>query len=83
MDLSNRKWTELWPEGAPLATGVSDEDVPAIKAYLVQGQGRGAVIVCPGGSYGMRADHEGEPHESETSVKQRRSPAFPSLMTSV
>jgi acetyl esterase/lipase len=61
MDLNNRKWTELWPEGAPLATGVSDEDVPAIKAYLVQGQGRGAVIVCPGGSYGMRADHEGEP----------------------
>jgi acetyl esterase/lipase len=57
----NRKWIELWPEGAPLANGVSDEDVPAIMAYPVQGQRRGAVIVCPGGGYGMRADHEGEP----------------------
>ena len=52
---------ELWPEGAPLAAGNSDEDRPAITPFLVEGGSKGAVIVCPGGGYGMRADHEGEP----------------------
>jgi acetyl esterase/lipase len=28
---------------------------------LVEGGGKGAVIVCPGGGYGGRAHHEGEP----------------------
>ncbi|TFE28591.1 alpha/beta hydrolase [Cohnella luojiensis] len=58
---NNREWIELWPDGAPWAQGNKDEDIPAIRSYLVQGEGRGAVIVCPGGGYGMRADHEGEP----------------------
>jgi acetyl esterase/lipase len=52
---------ELWPEGAPWAQGNTDEDIPAIMPYPVGELGRGAVIVCPGGGYGMRADHEGEP----------------------
>ncbi|UVI28530.1 alpha/beta hydrolase [Paenibacillus spongiae] len=52
---------ELWPEGAPFAEGAGDEDRPAITPYLAQSGGPGAVIVCPGGGYGMRADHEGEP----------------------
>ncbi len=56
-----RDWIELWPEGAPLSVGIGDEDKPAIQAYPVKGDGRGAVIVCPGGGYGGRADHEGEP----------------------
>ncbi|QHT62356.1 alpha/beta hydrolase [Paenibacillus lycopersici] len=51
---------ELWPEGAPHAAGTTDEDRPALTPYLVDGS-RGAVIVFPGGGYGMRADHEGEP----------------------
>jgi len=51
----------LWPEGAPLATGETDEDRPAITPYLVEGEGNAAFVVCPGGGYGMRADHEGEP----------------------
>ncbi|SFS56393.1 alpha/beta hydrolase [Paenibacillus sp. BC26] len=51
---------ELWPEGAPLATGTTDEDRPALTPYLVEGS-ESVVIVCPGGGYGMRADHEGEP----------------------
>ncbi|MFD0712346.1 alpha/beta hydrolase [Paenibacillus sp. GCM10027626] len=55
------EWIELWPEGAPLAQGNDDEDRPAITPYLAAGGGPGAVIVCPGGGYGMRADHEGEP----------------------
>ncbi len=51
----------LWPDGAPDAAGTTDEDVPAIFPYLVEGGGRAAVIVCPGGGYEFRADHEGEP----------------------
>jgi acetyl esterase/lipase len=51
----------LWPEGAPLANGVTEEDCPALTPYLVGGEGSAAVIVCPGGGYGGRAAHEGEP----------------------
>jgi acetyl esterase/lipase len=51
----------LWPGGAPLAAGTTDEDRPAITPYLAEGYRRAAVIVVPGGGYGMRADHEGEP----------------------
>ncbi|OBZ18979.1 esterase [Bacillus sp. FJAT-27264] len=51
----------LWPDGAPGAAGTSDEDCPAITPYLVEGDGNAAVVICPGGAYGMRADHEGEP----------------------
>lgn len=51
----------LWPNGAPLAAGETDEDKPAITPYLVPGKGNAAVIVAPGGGYGMRAHHEGEP----------------------
>jgi acetyl esterase/lipase len=51
----------LWPEGAPHAIGTSDEDCPAITPFLVDGDNKSAIIVCPGGGYGMRASHEGEP----------------------
>ncbi len=58
---TEREWIQLWTENAPGAQGGGDEDVPALQAYPVQEKGRGAVIVVPGGGYGMRADHEGEP----------------------
>ncbi|MDQ0196102.1 acetyl esterase/lipase [Paenibacillus wynnii] len=51
----------LWPEGAPGAEGIGDEDCPAIEPFLVEGDSNAAVVICPGGGYGMRADHEGEP----------------------
>ncbi|MFC4596638.1 alpha/beta hydrolase [Cohnella hongkongensis] len=57
----DREWIRLWTGDAPGAQGRGDEDTPAIQAYPVQERGRGAVIVLPGGGYGMRADHEGEP----------------------
>lgn len=57
----NREWIKLWTEAAPGAQGSGDEDIPALMAYPAEEKGRGAVIVCPGGAYGMRADHEGEP----------------------
>jgi acetyl esterase/lipase len=53
---------ELWPEGAPGARGASDEDKPAITAYLpdpARSTGT-AVLICPGGGFLTRAvDHEG------------------------
>jgi acetyl esterase/lipase len=54
---------ELWQEGAPYAQGYELEDKPAVTPYLVETASgtRPAVVVCPGGGYGMRAAHEGEP----------------------
>lgn len=54
---------ELWPEGAPYARGNEAEDRPAITPYLVEGTDGpvSLVVVCPGGGYTHRANHEGEP----------------------
>ena len=53
----------LWPSRAPGALGDSPEgDVPTLTPYWPKdgtGAARAAVIVCPGGSYGMLADYEG------------------------
>ncbi|MFC4809401.1 alpha/beta hydrolase [Paenibacillus sp. GCM10023250] len=60
MARSENALIELWPEGAPFAAGGADEDRPALTPYPATGA-KSAVIVCPGGGYGMRAAHEGEP----------------------
>jgi acetyl esterase/lipase len=52
----------LWPEGAPGATGVSDEDKPAIIPFFPEPAKRNgaAMLVVPGGGFTIRAvDHEG------------------------
>jgi acetyl esterase/lipase len=51
----------LWEGDAPGALGKEAKDVPTLTPYLpAAGQGTGAaVVVCPGGGYGMLADHEG------------------------
>lgn len=52
----------LWPGGAPGATGISDEDKPAIIPFLPEATKRNgaAVLVIPGGAFTLRAvDHEG------------------------
>jgi acetyl esterase/lipase len=51
----------LWPEGAPLAKGVADDDVPNLTVYLPRRLPcRAAVVVLPGGGYTILArDHEG------------------------
>lgn len=52
----------LWPEGAPGATGSSDEDKPAITPFIPEPAKRNgaAVLVVPGGGFTIRAvDHEG------------------------
>ncbi len=61
-DKPNFRTIELWPNGAPGATGTSDEDKPAIIPMLPDaGKATGAaILVCPGGGFTTRAtDHEG------------------------
>ncbi len=52
----------LWPGGAPGALGNDDTDRPNLTIYLPQTNSvKSAVVVCPGGGYGMLAvDHEGK-----------------------
>jgi acetyl esterase/lipase len=51
----------LWPEGAPGVLGKSDDDVPTLTPYLPDGTNTtgAAIVICPGGGYGMLAPHEG------------------------
>jgi hypothetical protein len=52
----------LWPEGAPGATGFTDEDNPAIIPFIPEASKRNgaAILVVPGGGFTTRAvDHEG------------------------
>lgn len=52
----------LWPDGAPNATGTSDEDKPAVIPFVpeIKKRNGAAVLVVPGGGFTIRAvDHEG------------------------
>ncbi|MGD0412091.1 MAG: alpha/beta hydrolase [Verrucomicrobiota bacterium] len=52
----------LWPNGAPGATGDSDEDKPALHPFLPEADNNTgcAIVVCPGGAFTHRAvDYEG------------------------
>jgi len=54
----------LWPQGAPGAKGTDPEkDIPTITVWLARPETAtgAAVVVCPGGGYGMLAvEHEGK-----------------------
>jgi acetyl esterase/lipase len=51
----------LWEEGGQPG-GENAEGLPRLTAFLAEGSGpRAAIVVCPGGGYGARAAHEGEP----------------------
>jgi len=53
----------LWPEGAPQAKSKEDKDQPYLMAYYPAQKNtmKSAIVVCPGGGYGMLADdHEGK-----------------------
>ena len=54
----------LWPNGAPGALGTNATDIPTLTPYqpdpIPQGGTTGAaMVICPGGGYGMLAPHEG------------------------
>ena len=52
----------LWPSGAPGAAGSGPEDCPRLTPFLPKTRKPvGAVVVCPGGGYHVRAAHEREP----------------------
>lgn len=54
----------LWEGGAPLFDASFNQPQPTLTAYPVPtnpSEKPGCVIVCPGGAYVMRADHEGKP----------------------
>lgn len=50
----------LWPGEAPYTAHSPGQAQPSITEFRVEGS-RGAVVVCPGGGYAMKADHEGGP----------------------
>ena len=52
----------LWPNGAPGALGTEEKDIPTLTVYLPDpAKATGAaMVICPGGGYGMLANHEGE-----------------------
>ena len=51
----------LWKDGcAPYAKDCGGQSEPSLEAFPVKGS-RGAVIICPGGGYRIKAPHEGAP----------------------
>jgi acetyl esterase/lipase len=61
---SDHEVLKLWPGGTPGAKGTDpDKDVPTLTAWLPKPEMAtgSAVVICPGGGYGMLAvDHEGK-----------------------
>jgi len=51
----------LWPAGAPGALGNSTNDIPTVTPYLPDATHStgAALVICPGGGYGLLAPHEG------------------------
>jgi acetyl esterase/lipase len=51
----------LWPDGAPGALGHEEKDIPTLTPYLPDADraSGAAIVICPGGAYGMLAGHEG------------------------
>lgn len=51
----------LWPNGAPGALGDGPGDKPSLTVYRPEGSPTGAaMLICPGGGYGILAKHEGQ-----------------------
>jgi len=49
----------LWPGGAPGALGTNATDIPTLTPYQATNATGTAMVICPGGGYGMLAPHEG------------------------
>ena len=50
----------LWPGEAPYTAQSPEQAQPSLKPFPVP-KARGAIVVCPGGGYVMKAEHEGDP----------------------
>lgn len=65
----------LWSREAPGALGSEDKDRPTLTPYLPATNASGtAVVICPGGGYGMLASHEG--HDYAQWLNQQGVTAF-------
>ena len=65
----------LWTGEVPGALGTEDKDRPTLTPYLPGTNATGAaVVVCPGGGYGMLASHEG--HDYALWLNQQGITAF-------
>lgn len=51
---------ELWDTPEALEAAEGDEHIPTLTLYPVQGA-KGMVVICPGGGYARRAEHERGP----------------------
>jgi acetyl esterase/lipase len=51
----------LWEGKAPGALGETPKDIPTLTPFLPEkpAAARAAMVICPGGGYGVLADHEG------------------------
>jgi acetyl esterase/lipase len=52
---------KLWPEKPPHWDPTIDQPEPSLTVHPGNGLDTPAVLVCPGGAYRMKANHEGEP----------------------
>lgn len=59
--MNENKKEFLWADEPPYFDASFGQEAPSIVPYLLPGKQNSCVIVCPGGAYVMRADHEGEP----------------------
>jgi len=60
MGLEPKETIRLWEGAAPGALGAADHDVPVVAWWPAQAsQPTAALVICPGGAYGVLADHEG------------------------
>lgn len=52
----------LWPDRTPYSNPDHQEASPTLTPFVIpEGNSRSAIIICPGGGYHHRANHEGEP----------------------
>ena len=58
--MEQQKTLFLWPHEAPHPQDSPGQNQPSLAAFPIAGS-RGAMVVCPGGGYVMKADHEGAP----------------------
>jgi hypothetical protein len=58
----------LWPTDSLELAGVPEADRPTLTPFLLKGgEPTSAILVCPGGGYQLKADHEGDPIARESS----------------
>ena len=58
--MSEQEILYLWPTEAPYTAQSPEQSQPSLKAFPVP-KARGAVVVCAGGGYVRKAEHEGDP----------------------